>query len=58
VIAIGAITDPAEAEKILAEGKADAVSIVRGFIADPDWANKARSGHAEDIVPCIKCLRC
>jgi len=55
---VGAITEPALAEEILAQGRADYVVIARAFIADPDWAEKARSNRADDIRPCIKCLRC
>lgn len=46
---------PSNAEKIIAEGKADLVSIVRGQIADPHLVNKAREGRPEDIRPCISC---
>src|SRR5690606_648429 len=35
--------------------KSDLVSIVRGQIADPHLANKAKQGRAEDIRPCISC---
>ena len=31
------------------------VSIVRGQIADPHLANKAKEGRAEDIRPCLSC---
>lgn len=58
VTAIGAINDPALAERILAEGKADFVGMARSFLADPDWGEKARAGRADDIRPCVKCLRC
>jgi 2,4-dienoyl-CoA reductase-like NADH-dependent reductase (Old Yellow Enzyme family)/thioredoxin reductase len=58
VTAIGAINDPALAERILAEGKADFVAMMRSFLADPNWAEKARAGREDDIRPCIKCLRC
>jgi NAD(P)H-nitrite reductase large subunit len=46
------------AEEILAQGRADYVAIARAFMTDPDWAEKARAGRADDIRPCIKCLRC
>jgi len=49
------VRTPANAEKVLAEGMADMVSIVRGQIADPHMANKAREGRAEDVRPCISC---
>lgn len=56
--AIGSITDPEFAERVLSEGKADYVLMARTMVADPDWANKARGGRTEDIRPCIKCFRC
>jgi thioredoxin reductase len=34
------------------------VSLGRPHIADPHWANKAQSGHPEDIKRCICCLYC
>lgn len=58
VTAIGAINEPELAERILAEGKADFVAMMRSFLADPEWAEKVRAGREEDIRPCIKCLRC
>ena len=58
VAAIGAINDPVIAEQALADGKCDFVAMVRSFIADFEWAEKARAGRPNDIRPCIKCLRC
>jgi 2,4-dienoyl-CoA reductase-like NADH-dependent reductase (Old Yellow Enzyme family)/thioredoxin reductase len=55
VIAVGRINFPALADAILAEGKADFVSIGRGQLADPEFVKKAREGRAEDIVKCIGC---
>ncbi len=55
---VGAINDPDLAESLLADGTCDFVSMARSFIADPDWVEKARSGHADDIRPCVRCLRC
>jgi 2,4-dienoyl-CoA reductase-like NADH-dependent reductase (Old Yellow Enzyme family)/thioredoxin reductase len=49
------VKTPENAEKVIAEGKADMVSIVRGQIADPHLANKAKEGRPEDIRPCISC---
>ncbi|MGZ3182030.1 MAG: NADH:flavin oxidoreductase/NADH oxidase [Telluria sp.] len=37
VIAVGLITEPRQAEAILAEGKADAVALARGMLYDPRW---------------------
>lgn len=58
VVAIGAIMTPEETEQALAGGQADAVSMCRAMIAEPELANKARLGRAEEICPCIRCLRC
>jgi 2,4-dienoyl-CoA reductase-like NADH-dependent reductase (Old Yellow Enzyme family)/thioredoxin reductase len=55
---LGGINDPKMAESLVAEGACDLVAMARSFIADPDWAVKARDGRAEDIRPCIRCLRC
>jgi len=49
------VKTPAAAEDVLAKGQADLVSIVRGQIADPHLANKAKEGRAEDVRPCISC---
>lgn len=43
------------ANYVVSSGQADMVSIVRGQIADPYLANKAREGRAEDIRPCLSC---
>jgi 2,4-dienoyl-CoA reductase-like NADH-dependent reductase (Old Yellow Enzyme family)/thioredoxin reductase len=55
VIAVGRINFPSLADDILAEGKADFVSIGRAQLADPEFVKKAREGRAEDIVKCIGC---
>jgi len=55
VTAEARVKTPRNAETVLSEGKADLVSIVRGQIADPHLANKAREGRAADIRPCISC---
>ncbi len=49
------VKTPANAEAVLCEGRSDLVSIVRGQIADPHLANKAKAGRAEEIRPCISC---
>jgi len=55
VFATGRINDPALAEKVLADGQADMIGVVRGQIADPDFAAKAREGRTEEIRYCIAC---
>ena len=54
----GKIDDPAVAEEILRDGKADYVCIGRGLIADPYWPTKVKEGRVEDICPCIYDNRC
>lgn len=49
------IRTPENANQVVASGQADMVSIVRGQIADPHLANKAREGRPEDIRPCLSC---
>ena len=56
VIATGGITDPDDAEEIIAGGRADMVALGRTLIADGHWARKARLGG--NIAPCIRCNFC
>ncbi|MGE3607322.1 MAG: NAD(P)-binding protein [Lautropia sp.] len=58
LIALGRITDPAEAEAILARGTAEMVAVGRGLIADPAWLSKATAGRAHDIRYCVSCNTC
>src|SRR5438876_135799 len=55
VFAVHRILTPDEAEGILERGEADAVTLVRALIADPEWANKARAGHTAEIRACTGC---
>jgi Pyridine nucleotide-disulphide oxidoreductase/NADH:flavin oxidoreductase / NADH oxidase family len=52
VFAVQRIVTPAEADGIVARGDADAVTLVRALIADPDWPAKARAGAADTIRRC------
>lgn len=56
--AVGAITDPAFMEQIIADGKVDYVVLARALIADPDLPLKAMNGHTEEIRPCLRCTSC
>jgi NADPH-dependent 2,4-dienoyl-CoA reductase/sulfur reductase-like enzyme len=58
VITVGVIREPAFAESVIAEGKADFVAVGRGLLADPDWPNKARDGRAGAIRKCFSCNYC
>ncbi|MCX5383852.1 NADH:flavin oxidoreductase/NADH oxidase [Streptomyces sp. NBC_00083] len=52
VAAVGLITEPAQAEKIVANGEADAVLLGRELLRDPSWAlHAARELGAEVRVP-------
>ncbi|MFI8952047.1 mycofactocin system FadH/OYE family oxidoreductase 2 [Streptomyces sp. NPDC053750] len=55
VVGVGRIKDPVQAERALAEGHCDLVGVVRGQIADPDFAAKARAGRTPDIRTCLSC---
>ena len=52
------IRHPEFAEKLLAEGKTDLISMGRSFLADPEWVKKALGGREKEIRRCISCLRC
>ncbi len=56
--ALGGISDPEFANRILAEGKADYILMARQLLADPNWPEKARRGQVKEIRPCIRCMRC
>jgi len=58
VATVGALTDPAMMEEILAGGKADFVEVARGLICDPDLPNKARDGRDDEITHCMRCFSC
>ncbi|MGH3321224.1 MAG: mycofactocin system FadH/OYE family oxidoreductase 2 [Streptosporangiaceae bacterium] len=55
VVGVGRFKDPAQAERALAEGHCDLVGVVRGQIADAEFAAKARSGHTDAIRLCLSC---
>ena len=58
VATVGALTDPAMMEEIIASGKADIVEVARGLICDPDLPNKARDGREDEIIRCMRCYTC
>ncbi|HEY5559674.1 MAG TPA: NADPH-dependent 2,4-dienoyl-CoA reductase [Steroidobacteraceae bacterium] len=49
------INDPAVAERVLAAGDADLVSMARPLLADPEFVAKAAAGRADEINTCIAC---
>src|SRR5262249_30902435 len=52
IFAVQRILLPEEAEAILERGDADAVTLVRALIADPEWAAKAERGASAEIRRC------
>ncbi len=49
------INAPDVAEKIIADGCADMVSMARPLLADPEFVIKAAAGRADEINTCIGC---
>jgi 2,4-dienoyl-CoA reductase (NADPH2) len=58
VITVGKIIDPDFADQVIAQGRADFVSLGRALLADSQWANKTKQESFEDIRSCIYCLNC
>ena len=55
LVASNRINTPEIAERVLASGQADMVSMARPFLADPDFVAKAAEGRADRINTCIAC---
>ena len=58
LMALGLITDPAEAEGILAAGKAQMVALGRPLVTDAAWVKKAAEGRQSEIRYCVSCNTC
>jgi len=58
VASAGKISNPVDAERLVATGAVDIVGIARGLLADPDWPNKVRRGEVDRIVKCDYCNVC
>jgi 2,4-dienoyl-CoA reductase-like NADH-dependent reductase (Old Yellow Enzyme family) len=58
VATAGKISDPDDAERLVATGAVDIVGIARGLLADPDWPKKVRQGERDRIVRCDYCNVC
>ena len=55
LITTNRINMPETAEKVLANGDADMISMARPFLADPEWVNKAAAEKSDEINTCIGC---
>jgi len=53
VFCTGRINDPVMAERVLADGQADMIGMVRAQICDPEVANKAKEGRLDEIRYCV-----
>ncbi|MET3659990.1 NADH:flavin oxidoreductase/NADH oxidase [Aquamicrobium ahrensii] len=49
VRAVGLITEPKQAEDVIAEGRADMVALGRAFLADPRWGWRAAASLGAEI---------
>lgn len=58
VMSLGRISDPAEAEAILASGEAELIGIGRALIADPAWPLKVAQSRVNEIRYCLACNTC
>ncbi len=58
LMALGLITDPAEAEGILAAGKAQMIAMGRPLVTDAAWVKKAAEGRQSEIRYCVSCNTC
>ncbi|MCA3264251.1 MAG: NADH:flavin oxidoreductase [Telmatospirillum sp.] len=58
VASVGKISDPVDAERLLATGQADMIGMARQLLADPDWIKKVAAGRSDAILRCIYCNVC
>jgi 2,4-dienoyl-CoA reductase-like NADH-dependent reductase (Old Yellow Enzyme family)/thioredoxin reductase len=58
LLATSRIVDPLEADRLIGEGRCDAVGMTRALITDPDMPRKAREGKFDAVLRCIGCNAC
>ncbi len=58
VAVVGMITTLAEAEEIIASGKADIVAMAKSHMADGELMKKTLAGHPGKVRPCTRCDLC
>jgi 2,4-dienoyl-CoA reductase-like NADH-dependent reductase (Old Yellow Enzyme family)/thioredoxin reductase len=58
LLATSRIVDPLEADRLIGEGRCDAVGMTRALITDPDMPRKTREGNFDAVVRCIGCNAC
>jgi 2,4-dienoyl-CoA reductase-like NADH-dependent reductase (Old Yellow Enzyme family)/thioredoxin reductase len=57
ITTVGSISSMEAADRIIAEGKADLVAMVRAILADPEIVKKAMHGRT-NARPCLRCFNC
>lgn len=55
LISTNRVNTPEVANQVIESGQSDMVSMARPFLADAEFMNKAKAGHAEQINTCIAC---
>lgn len=55
IMVAGRMDDPQMAVNALNEGIIDAVGLGRPLLSDPNYVNKLKNGHEQDIRPCLGC---
>lgn len=58
VATVGALSDPAQMEEIIASGMADIIVVGRQILADPYFPKKVKTGRFDEVRPCIRCNHC
>lgn len=58
VLGDGKLLQPALAKKAVEDGTLDYIGLGHQMLADPYWPKKVKSGHTEDIAPCVGCNEC
>ena len=55
---MGLITEPRQAEVIVADGRADLVALARGMLYDPRWGWHAAAELGADVAYPLQYQRC
>ena len=58
ILGDGKLFEPELAKQVIADGTLDYVGMGHQMLADPYWPSKVKSGHTEDITPCVGCNEC
>lgn len=58
VISVGGYGDLDQMEELVASGQVDGIGMARELLADPMFAEKARTGQEDDIMLCTRCNEC